>query len=165
MACTGATVLFVMTLILAWGAFGLGVSSVGAKTWYWTKVNYSGLWVACIDDSTCATLAASPTLNAIRSLVIIGIALGFLGIILFQSSFWRRKGGLSVASVGFALLLLGALSWTAAMVVHTISYSADVTAWGYSYYFGWGCVGFLNLAGIFAIAAINSKKNSQVDIA
>ena len=53
---TAATVLFVFTMICAWSAFGLGVSSVGAKTWIYKTSTFEGLWQRCVSAADCTKI-------------------------------------------------------------------------------------------------------------
>merc|ERR1739838_808306 len=82
---TAATVLFVFTMICAWSAFGLGVSSVGAKTWIYKNSTFDGLWQSCVSAADCTNIAGDATLNACRAFVIMGIAITFIGTVLYQS--------------------------------------------------------------------------------
>lgn len=159
--CSSELVLFICTIICAWGAFGLGVTAVGGKTWYYISSTNSGLWVTCTSTDVCSAIITSATLNAVRSFVIIGIVFGFVGTIAFQSGYW--KWSRSVGKAGYGLIWFGALCWTVAMVTYTVSYSSKVTAWGFHFAFGWGCVGLLNLAG--CIGAMGVSKRSQDSIA
>merc|ERR1739838_12809 len=160
---TAATVLFVFTIICAWSAFGLGVSSVGAKTWIYKTSTFEGLWQSCVSAADCTKIAGDATLNACRAFVIMGIAITFIGTVLYQSSFWQRRNTGPVLKISYGLIYLGALCWSVAMIVYTASYSSSAVAWGYPYAFGWACVGLANLAGAFAWASVNKKENQIGD--
>jgi len=162
MCKTANAALFTLVLITAWAAFGLGTSAVGSKTWLWTSTTFSGLWVVCTDKDTCALQNATAALNAVRAFVIMGIAFGFIGTIAYSSGFWKRTST-AAARAGYGFIYLGALCWTVAMIVYTVTYSFTSVAWGYSYAFGWGCVGLLNFAGGFAHASIHKQQQEVGD--
>merc|ERR1739838_373280 len=169
---TAATALFVFTMICAWSAFGLGVSSVGAKTWIYKTSTFEGLWQSCVSADNCTKIAEDATLNACRAFVIMGIAITFIGTVLYQSSFWQRRNTGPVLKVSYGLIYLGALCWSVAMIVYsyscsssayefyTASYCSSFVAWGYPYAFGWACVGLTNLAGAFAWASAKKREDS-----
>lgn len=158
--CSTAVVLFVCTIICAWGAFGLGVTAVGGKTWLYKSSVNSGLWLTCISTDVCTSISASAALNAVRSFVIIGIVFGFVGITTFQSGYWKWSS--SVGKAGYGLILFAALCWTVAMVTYTVTYSGNVDAWGLHFAFGWGCVGLLNLAGCFGAMGVSKRGQDSI---
>merc|ERR1739838_98733 len=159
---TAATVLFVFTMICAWSAFGLGVSSVGAKTWIYKNSTFEGLWQSCESAADCTKIPGDATLNACRAFVIMGIAITFIGTVLYQSSFWQRRNTGPVLKISYGLIYLGALCWSVAMIVYSYSYSysSNVVAWGYPYAFAWACVGLANLADAFAWASAKKREDS-----
>jgi len=157
-----AGVLYALTIICCWGAFGLGVSSVGAKNWSYTGgTTKRGLWVFCVNNDNCVTLTADATLNAIRAMVIMGISFAFIGTNLISTGYWRR-GAIKAAQAGIGFIHLGALCWTVGMILFTVTYDDTNVAWGYPFAFGWANVGLLNIGGGLAHAGVHKRKQ-QID--
>jgi len=155
--CNAQTFLFVLTTILCWGAFGLGITAVGSKEWTWTPSNFAGLWVVCTAKDSCTLQVVTASLNAVRAFVIMGIVFGFIGTILYSTSYWNRRA-VPVAKAAYGIIYFGALCWTVAMTVYTVTYSPDTVEWGISFIFGWANVGLLNIAGAIAHASISKQE-------
>jgi len=51
--------------------------------------------------------AGDATLNACRAFVIMGIAITFIGTVLYQSSFWQRRNTGPVLKISYGLIYLG----------------------------------------------------------
>merc|ERR1739838_597487 len=82
---TAATVLFVFTIICAWSAFGLGVSSVGAKTWIYKTSTFEGLWQSCVSTDNCSK--TGPVLKISYGLIYLGALCWSVAMIVYTASY------------------------------------------------------------------------------